>query len=191
MITLTPWDPQELVFLVSAALTKRPAVIAPFVTRPPETIVDRAALGLAPASASAQGVYKLRAAQGKRAGVVVLQGSAVTYAFVEQALPLIAAAKLELDVYVVTSAELFDLLPQAEQDRIFPEADRKAAMGITDFTQPTMDRWLLSDRGRKATLHPFTHGHFLGSGQGHVVIEEAGLDGKSQFEAIGRFVQGA
>jgi len=34
----------------------------------------------------------LRAAKGKAAGVVVLQGSAVTYAFVEQALPLIDKA---------------------------------------------------------------------------------------------------
>src|SRR4030042_1485011 len=34
LITLTPWDPQELWTLVSAALAKRPAVIAPFVTRP-------------------------------------------------------------------------------------------------------------------------------------------------------------
>src|SRR5439155_69845 len=45
MITLTPWDPQEIWYLVSAALAKRPAVIAPFVTRPAETVLDRAAHG--------------------------------------------------------------------------------------------------------------------------------------------------
>ena len=48
MITLTPWDPQEIWFLVSAALAKRPAIIAPFVTRPPELVLDREALGLPP-----------------------------------------------------------------------------------------------------------------------------------------------
>ena len=52
MITLTPWDPQEIWFLVSAALAKRPAVIAPFVTRPAENVLDRSALGLPPASAA-------------------------------------------------------------------------------------------------------------------------------------------
>ncbi len=191
MITLTPWDPQEIFFLVSAALARRPAVIAPFVTRPPEAVLDRAALGLAPASAAVKGVYKLRAAKGAPQATVVLQGSAVTYAFIEQALPLIEQAKLDLDVFVVVSAELFDALPPAEQEAIFPEAQRKAAMGITDFTLPTMDRWILSEKGRKATLHPFKHGHFLGSGQGNVVVAEAGLDGKSQFEAIGRYLQGA
>ena len=41
MITLTPWDPQEMWIVMSAALAKRPAVIAPFVTRPSEKVLDR------------------------------------------------------------------------------------------------------------------------------------------------------
>ena len=36
MITLTPWDPQEIWILVAAGLAKRPAILAPFVTRPNE-----------------------------------------------------------------------------------------------------------------------------------------------------------
>ena len=39
--------------LVATALTKRPAVIVPFVTRPPENVLDREKMGLAPASAAA------------------------------------------------------------------------------------------------------------------------------------------
>lgn len=191
LVTLTPWDPQELWPLVTAALAARPAVIAPFVTRPPETVLDRAALGLAPASAAAKGVYRLREPR-RRGGdaVVVLQGSAVTYAFVEQALPLLERAGVDVVAYVVTSAELFDRLPEEEREAIFPEAHREGAMGITDFTLPTLDRWLLSEAGRRASLHPFRHGHFLGSGQGAAVVAEAGLDGASQFEAIRDFARG-
>jgi transketolase len=122
--------------------------------------------------------------------VVVLQGSAVTYAFVEQALPLLRQAGLDPWVYSVASAELFDRLPAEEREAIFPEQHRELAMGITDFTRPTLDRWLLSEAGRAATLHPFRHGHFLGSGQGAAVIAEAGLDGPSQFEAIRAYVRG-
>ncbi|HSO22810.1 MAG TPA: hypothetical protein VLT81_07875, partial [Chondromyces sp.] len=48
LISLTPWDPQEVWHLVCEALKLRPAVIAPVVTRPAETVLDRAALGLAP-----------------------------------------------------------------------------------------------------------------------------------------------
>src|SRR4030065_312277 len=49
-ITLTPWDPQEIWPLLAASLARRPAIIAPFVTRPSETVLDRARLGPAAAA---------------------------------------------------------------------------------------------------------------------------------------------
>jgi transketolase len=189
MITLTPWDPQELWPLTATALNRRPAVIAPFVTRPTEKVLDRKALGLSPAHSATSGVYLLRGARKKNAGVVVLQGSDVAYAFVEEALPLLEAKGVELFVYYVSSAELFDLLPRRTQARIFPEEHARRAMGITGFTLPTMYRWILSERGREMTLHPYRKGHFLGSGQAHMVLAEAGLDGKSQFRAIMKFLR--
>ena len=168
---------------------KRPAVIAPFVTRPNEKVPDRAALGLAPASDAATGVYLVRKAKGKGDGTVVLQESGVTYAFVEQALPLLEKEGIDLNVYYVASAELFDSLTPSEREKIFPEARAREAMGITGFTLPTMYRWILSERGRAMTLHPFLKGHFLGSGQADKVLAEAGLDGESQFRAIVKFLE--
>jgi transketolase len=184
MITLTPWDPQEIWTLVSAALARRPAVIAPFVTRPSEKVIDRPALGLAPVTAAATGVYRLMQAQGRREGTIVLQGSDAGYGFVEQALPLLKQKGVELDVYYVASAELFDLLPAGERETIYPESAAQEAMGITGFTLPTMERWVCSARGRAATLHPFRKGHYLGSGPAEKVLEEAGLDGENQVKAI-------
>ena len=190
MITLTPWDPQEVWFLVSAALAKRPAIIAPFVTRPAELVLDRAALGLPSAALAAQGVYRLRSAHGHSQGTIVLQGTGVTNAFVTETLPLINNAGLGLNVYVITSSELFDMLPPDEREEIFPEAHQQDAMGITDFTMATMTRWVRSDRGRAHSLHPFRHNHFLGSGSGAMVMSEAGLDGKSQFRSDPRLHRG-
>jgi transketolase len=187
-ITLTPWDPAEIWPLVAAALKRRPALVAPFVTRPNETVVDRAALGLAPVEAAADGVYLLRAPRGKGDVTIVLQESAVTCAFVEQALPLLEQAGIDARVYYVASAELFDALPAQDQKRIFPEPHAHEAMGITGFTLPTMFRWIRSDLGREHTLHPFAKGHFLGSGAGPMVLAEAGLDGASQAAAIRRYV---
>ncbi len=189
IITLTPWDPQELWTLISAALAKRPAIIAPFVTRPTENVVDRGALGLTPATDAASGVYLLRKARGERQGTVILQGSEVGFAFVEETLPLIEKENIDIDVYYVASAELFNLLPPAEQEHVFPKALGEEAMGITGFTLPTMYRWIRSDRGRQMTLHAFQKGHYLGSGQADKVLAEAGLDGESQFEAIVRYVK--
>jgi transketolase len=184
VITLTPWDPAEIWTLLAAALRRRPAVIAPFVTRPNEAVLDRAALGLAPVEAAAKGVYLLRAPKGKPDVTVVLQESAVAYAFLEQGLPLLARDGVDARVYYVASAELFDLLPADEQERVFPEAHAREAIGVTGFTLPTLFRWVRSDLGRAHSLHPFRKGHFLGSGQGPVVLAEAGLDGESQARAI-------
>jgi transketolase len=120
---------------------------------------------------------------------VVLQESAVTFAFIEEALPRLVEEGLEPWVYSVASAELFDLLPEEEQRRIFPEERAREAMGITGFTLPTMYRWVPSDRGRAHTLHPYRKGHYLGSGQGPMVLAEAGLDGESQARAIKEYVE--
>ncbi|MGD8725417.1 MAG: hypothetical protein PVG00_15855, partial [Desulfobacterales bacterium] len=190
-ITLTPWDPREIYVLVSSALIKNPAIIAPFVTRPSEKIIDREALGLAPVTEAATGLYLLRKAQGKSDGALVLQGSEVAYDFIEIALPQLEAKGIDLNVYYVASTELFDLLPDAEKERIFPDALAQTAMGITGFTLPTMYRWIRSERGRRMTIHPFQKGHYLGSGQAEMVLAEAGLDGESQFKAILRFLEDA
>jgi transketolase len=189
MVTLTPWDSQEIWPLMAAALRSSPAIIAPFVSRPSETVPDRRALGLAPASDAAKGVYKLRSANGRSDGSIVLQESGVAYAFVEQTLPLLATKGMDLDVYYVASAELFDLLSAEERDEIFPESVAMQAMGLTGFTLPTMYRWIRSDLGRSQTLHPFSHGRYPGSGPGAGVMAEAGLDGHGQLTAIVRYVE--
>ncbi len=188
-ITLTPWDPCELWPLLSAALTCRPAIIAPFVTRPNETVLDRAKLGLAPVQETVRGVYLLKKPRGIGDGTVVLQESAVTYAFLLGALPLLERDGIDLRVYYVSSAELFDLLPIKEQQAIFPAEHAAEAIGITGFTLPTMHKWIRSDLGRGMTLHPFRNGHFLGSGQGSIVLHEAGLDGQSQYRAIREYLE--
>ena len=187
-VTLTPWEPQEVWPMIAAAFRARPSVIVPFVTRPSEPILDRGALGLAPAAEAARGVYLLRAASGTAAGAVVLQGSEVTYAFVQETLPLLEAAGIDLDVYVVTSPELFDLLEPASRESVFPGSVASTAMGITGFTLPTMYRWITGQVGRAHTLHPFRAGHYLGSGTGAMVVHEAGLDGPEQFAGIKRFL---
>ena len=113
----------------------------------------------------------------------------MTYAFVTE-MPAAARPRRHLAwIYSVASAELFDLLSPEEQQRIFPEERAREAMGITGFTLPTLDRWIGSAAGRAASLHPYVKGHFLGSGPGEDVLAEAGLDGRSQYRAIRRYVE--
>ncbi len=186
-ITLTPFEPTEIWPLVIAALGKRPALLAPFVTRPAETVPDRAALGLAGAEKAVQGIYKLVEVDPDKKpyhGTVVLQGSEVGISFVYEVLPVLRERGLNLNVYYVASAELFDLLPDEEKETIYPEARAREAMGITGFTLPTMYRWVTSAEGRKRTIHPFKAGRFLGSGKAEKVLEEGGLHPKALIDAI-------
>jgi transketolase len=186
-ISLTPWEPQEIWTLAAAALAQRPAVISVFVTRPSEPVLDRLALGLAPAEAAVAGVYVLRESTAPDV-TVVLQESAVTYAFVQDALPLLEERGIDALVYYVASAELFDLLPEDERRRVFPASRADEAIGITGFTLPTLYRWVTGEAGRAASLYPFRKGQYLGSGPGAMVLAEAGLDGESQARAIADFV---
>jgi transketolase len=186
-ITLTPWEPQELWPLLVAALRHRPALVAPFVTRPNETVPDRAALGLPPATAAAEGIYALRSADPASRpyhGTVVLQESGVTVEFVQHVLPEIDRRGLRLNVLYVSSVELFDLLPESRRAEIFPPELAQHAMGITGFTLPTLYRWLRSEAGIGHTLHPFRSGRYPGSGQAEKVLQEAGLDGQTQLRAV-------
>lgn len=186
LITLTPWDAQEIWPLLVAGLKARPAILCPFVTRPPDTLIDRAACGLPPATAAMKGVYAIRRADpaAKQGVTIVLQGNGVATIFVQEVLPQLDEMGLNLNVFYVASAELFNMLSPAEQESIFPEALAHQAMGITDFTLPTMYRWVRSNEGIRRTLHSFRGHHYLGSGQANKVLQEAGIHAEGQFKAI-------
>lgn len=191
-ITLTPWDPQELYPMLIAGLKKRPAVLCPFVTRPKEEIFDRGKLGLPPATAAIKGIYAMRRADPAKKpyhGTLVLQGSGVTNTFVAEVLPKIDEAKLNMNVFYIASAELFSMLPEKEQDEIFPPELAGEAMGITGLTLPTLYRWVTSREGRRRSVHAFRKGHYLGSGQAHKVLEEADLHGAGQWEAVESYAE--
>ena len=191
-ITLTPWEPQEIWPLLAAGLMARPAVLAPFVTRPNEKVPDREALGLPPASAAAQGIYALATADPAAddyQGSLVIQESGVAYAFVDEALPRLRADGMRMNIYLVTSPGLFDLLPEAERRRIFPPERAAEAMGITGFTLATLYRWVTSEEGRAMSLHAFSRGRYPGSGQARQVLVECGLDGEAQYTAIKRYAE--
>ncbi|OGS01766.1 MAG: hypothetical protein A2V88_12580 [Elusimicrobia bacterium RBG_16_66_12] len=185
LITLTPWDAQEVWPLLMSSLRARPAVLAPFVTRPACPAPDRAKLGLPPASAATKGIYALR--RGGKAAVV-LQGHGVAHFFVRDVLPKLDASGVQLNVFYVASAELFDRLTDAEKRVVFPPEMAFHSMGVTDFTLATLWRWVRSDAGLAASLYPLKQG-YLGSGSGDKVFEQAGLDGPGQLAAITAWVR--
>jgi transketolase len=188
MISLTPWDPNELWPLTAESLLQRPAVLAAYVTRPSEVILDRKALGLAPAEHAVKGVYKLLEANGTPDATIVYQGSEVAYAFATDVLPRLKEKGVNLDVYYVASAELFDRLSDDEKRAIYPNSAATSAMMFSGFTAATTYRWIMSERGREFTLYPWKSGNFLGSGRGDVCLEQAGMHAEAQWDVIQKFI---
>ena len=107
----------------------------------------------------------------------------------EQLLPALAQKGPDVNVVYITSRELFEALSPSEQERILPAELFRTAMGITDFTLPTMDCWINSLSGRRHTLFPHRDGKFLASASAEKVYAEAGLDGQSLFAAVCAYVQ--
>ncbi len=150
-VSLVPWEPQEIWTLTAAALAQRPAVISAFVTRPNEPVLDRPALGLAPAEAAVTGVYRLRDSEVPDV-TVVLQESAVTYAFVREALPMLEEKGVDALVYYVASAELFDLLGRGRAAR--DPAGGARRRGHRHHRLHPADALSLGDRGGRPVREP-------------------------------------
>ncbi|MFA6097939.1 MAG: hypothetical protein WCV50_04025 [Patescibacteria group bacterium] len=191
-ITLTPWSPDELYSLTVAGLLKRPAVLASFVTRPAEVVLDRVQYGLPPATAAAKGVYAFRTADPtdpQYRGTIFLQGSAVTYEFIQHVLLKIDEAGWKMNVFYIASRELYELLSAEEQRAIVPDYCLAEGMGITDFTMPTME-WMVGSRfGREYSLHAFSAGYFPGSDAASAVLKEMGMDGLSQLLKVQEYAE--
>jgi transketolase len=190
LITLTPWEPGEVWSLVVAGLKKRPAVLSPFVTRPNEIIADRKAMNLAPAENSVTGVYLLRKAKPnvKVDANFILQESGVTIEFITKVLPRLDKEGINVNVYYISSAELFDLLSDDEKQNIYPYELGNEIMGITGFTLPTMLRWVTCKDCRNRIMHPFKKGHYLGSGNAESVLFEAGLDADNIYKEVKSYI---
>ncbi len=191
LITLTPWEPGEIWTLLAAGLKHRPAILSPFVTRPNELVIDREKLGLAPASEAAKGVYALRKADPKLPldGSIILQESGVTIEFVTKVLPMLDKDGYNLNVYHISSAELYDAHPKEEREALLPYTVRREALGITGFTLPTMYKWITGFEARYNILHPFRKGYYLGSGSAESVLHQAGLDAESMYDEVKKYIE--
>jgi transketolase len=159
----------------------------PYVTRPAEIVIDREKLGFPDVSVSADGIYCVRRAKKSKA-TVIYQGAEVGIE-----LPTVVSelekAKIDANIFYISSSELFSYLPEKKQKEILPEELKRNAMAVTGFTLDTMYEYLFTEKGRDFSLHPFKKGIFLGSGPGGEVLKQAGLDVKSQIASIKEFVK--
>ena len=189
-ISLTPWDPQEIWTAHGGGAGAAPGGhLVPFVTRPSETVLDRADPGPgAGRSGGPTGVYRAARDRDPADGTVVLQESAVAYAFVERgAAASRGGGRRPLRLLRGQRRAVRPRCPRSGGGSCRSRAARPSASPVSPCPRCTAGS---PAEGGPRALHPFRTGHFLGSGQGEMVLAEAGLDGEGQYQAISAFVGG-
>jgi transketolase len=190
VVNLHPWDPNEVPVLLEAALTGPEPIVALHLARPPVTVPDRAALGLAPVTEAARGAYLLRdfAPDGPRHGTVLVQG-ALTTQHVVGLLPEIARRGWNLRVIAAVSWELFQRQPAAWREAFLPFGQWLDSMGITNGARCNLADWMPSKVSEEYTLSADWDDRWRTGGAIDEVYDEAHLSPAWLLAGIERFVE--
>jgi len=189
VVNLHPWDPNEVPVLLEAALRGPAPIVALHLARPPVTVPDRAALGLAPLAEAARGAYLLRDfdPDRPRQGTVFVQG-ALTTSNVVGLLPEIAKRGWNLRVVAAVSWELFCQQPADWRERFLPFGPWLDSMGITNGARAALADWLPSRVSDAYTLSADWDDRWRTGGAIDEVYDEAHLSPAWLMAGLERFV---
>lgn len=185
-----PWEYNEVPVVLGAAFASDFPIVALHLTRPPVTIPDRAALGMASHFEAARGAYLIRDFDPKRpqAGTVLVQGT-MTTANLLKALPDIVAAGLNVRIVAAVSPQLFRRQPAEYRDRILPEAAQFDCMVISNRSRRLMWDWVRNPMADEYALTSDWDDRWRTGGSVDEVLAEAKLSAADIAAGIERFVR--
>ena len=189
IINLYPWEHNEVPVLLGAAFQTDAPIIALHLTRPPITVPDRAALGIAPYFDAAKGAYILRDYKPgqPKGGTILVQGTMST-ANVVSLLPTLDEQQLNVKLVATVSPELFRLQSKEYQDSILSPADRVDMTFITNGARRLMRDWVTHRSADEYAMSPDFDNRWRTGGSPAEVYEEAHLSPDHLLTGIRRFV---
>jgi transketolase len=187
---LHPWEYNEVPVVLAAALASPAPIVALHLTRPPVTIPDRAALGMAHHFEAARGAYLIRDYRpGQQPmGCILVQGTMST-ANVVSILPELDRAGLNVKLVAAVSPQLFAWQPEEYRERILPPADRIDATYISNRSRRLMHDWILHRICDEYAMTSDFDDRWRTGGTLDEVIEEARLSPEHLLAGIERFVR--
>ncbi|MFN8178157.1 MAG: transketolase [bacterium] len=187
---LHPWEYNEVPVLLGAAFASSFPIVALHLTRPPVSIPDRAALGMAHHFEAAKGAYLIRDFDPKRpkGGTVIVQGTMTTVNLVK-ALPEIDKANLNVRIVAAISPQLFALQPPEYRERVFPASAQLDCMAITNRSRRLLFDWLKNPLAYEYTLSSDWDDRWRTGGSVDEVMAEAHLSPAHILAGIERFAQ--
>jgi transketolase len=189
MITLHPWDYNEVPVLLAEAFKSDIPIISLFVTRPAYPIPDRKKLGIPSHFAAAKGAYILRDFEkGKvRGGTLYVQGTSAVHSILSL-LPVLKEKQLNVKIVCVTSTELFALQDSAYRETIISPADRVDSTFITTQAKRTMTDWVFNSLSEQYSLSSDHDDRWRSGGNLDEVLDEAHMSPEWVLKNIERFV---
>ncbi|WP_319757130.1 thiamine pyrophosphate-dependent enzyme [uncultured Sphaerochaeta sp.] len=188
MITLHPWDYNEVPVLLAEAFKSDIPIISLFVTRPAYPIPDREKLGIPSHFAAAKGAYILRDyEEGKeRGGTLYVQGTSAVHSILSL-LPVLKEKQLNVKIVCVTSTELFAMQDSAYRDTIISPADRVDSTFITTQAKRTMADWVFNSLSEQYSLSSDHDDRWRSGGNLDEVLDEAHLSPEWVLKYVERF----
>lgn len=188
MITLHPWDYNEVPVLLAEAFKSDIPIISLFVTRPAYPIPDREKLGIPSHFAAAKGAYILKDYEkGKeRGGTLYVQGTSAVHS-IFSLLPVLKEKQLNVKIVCVTSTELFAMQDAAYRDTIISPADRVDSTFITTQAKRTMADWVFNSLSEEYSLSSDHDDRWRSGGNLDEVLDEAHLSPDWVLKYVERF----
>jgi len=190
IINLHPWEHNEVPVVLAAAFRQPAHIVALHLTRPPITVPDRQALGIASHFEAAKGAYLIRPYKPglPKMGTVIVQGTSTTSGIVD-ILPRLDAAGLNVKIVAAISHELFNLQPASYRNEILSPADRLDSMVITSEALRLMRPWIDNQVVAEYSMSSDWDNRWRTGGTIPEVLEEAHLSPDWLFKGIERFAK--
>jgi transketolase len=190
VIDLHPWEYNEVPVVLAAALATEVPIVALHLTRPPVTIPDRVALGMASHLEAARGAYVVREVDPSRpsAGTIYVQGT-MTTANLVKILPEIERAGWNVRIVAAISPQLFRRQDRAYRERICSAADRLSGMAITNRARRLMSDWVIGPVAEEYSLGSDADDRWRTGGTVDEVLDEAHLGPSHLLDGIERYVR--
>ncbi len=189
-INLHPWEANDVVPALAAALRTKAPIIALHLTRPPVEVPDREKLGIESHMLASRGAYLLKDwTPGKpKAGVVIAQGTSVVSNLVKL-LPRLREQGPNLKIVCAVSHELFRLQDKSYQDRVLPAAEFMDSMVCANQGRALLRDWMPTRLAERYALTPDWDDRWRTGGSLEEIVAEAHLDADALLAGITKFAR--
>ena len=189
VLNMHPWEANEVPVVLAAALGSGVPIIVLHLTRPPITIPDRKALGMASHLDAAKGAYVIRPfEEGRpRDGTIIVRGTSSTANLVEN-LSWFDEGGPNMKVVAAISHALFRRQPKPYRDSVLRPSEWADSRVISNTARWNMNNWIPHAVAAEYALTPDHDNAWRTGGTVEQIVAESHLDAESQRSAILRFV---